>query len=364
MTGDFSSPTRVVIADDNATLREAVQVWLSQSGAVEVVGMARDGHEAVELALRERPDVVLMDVEMPGMDGAEATQALTEALPSCRVIAHTGYVSSEAVTRMIVAGAVGYVVKGAHPERLARAVQAAASGRIQLDPQAFAGLFEGILQLAREETRRRRDSERLHEQLEESYRETVRALAAALDKRDEETQDHVCRVTERAVAVGKRLGLHGQALCDLEYGATFHDVGKIGIPDSILLSPNPLTDDEWEVIKQHTIYGEQIIRPIKFLRDVACIVRHSHERWDGTGYPDQLKGEEIPLASRIVLVCDAFDVMTSGRKYQKALSEAVAMARMRRDVGRHFDGAVVEALAWVLREEREDVPVWLASRKA
>lgn len=341
---------RVLVVDDDQVLREMVSLWLEHAAGIEVVGVAADGCEAVELARTLRPNVVLMDVEMPRMSGPEATRLVLQACPTACIIAHTGHVHGDHVTRMIVAGAKGYAVKGQDSARLEHAIRAAGSGIVEIDPLAFPGLFDGVLRLAREEHDRRCEGEQLHRDLESSYRETITALATALDMRDDATQDHVTRVAQRAVALGHRLGIEGQQLADLEYGAIFHDVGKIGIPDSILKSPRKLTDEEWQVIRMHTIYGERIIRNVRFLRRVSRIVRHSHEHWDGSGYPDGLAREQIPIESRIVLVCDAFDVMTSGRRYQAALTTSVAVSRVRLASGTCFDPRVVEALLAELRE--------------
>jgi HD-GYP domain-containing protein (c-di-GMP phosphodiesterase class II) len=148
-----------------------------------------------------------------------------------------------------------------------------------------------------------------------------------------------------AIEVGKRMGFTGKELADLEYGAIFHDLGKLAMPDSILRGNRPeLAPEEWAIIHTHTIVGEQIIAPIGFLRAASKIVRHSHEYWDGGGYPDGLAGEDIPLASRVILACDAYDAMVSGRTYQDAMSHDAAIARLRELSGSHFDPAVVEVL--------------------
>jgi putative nucleotidyltransferase with HDIG domain len=174
---------------------------------------------------------------------------------------------------------------------------------------------------------------------------------SALRYRDFDTEEHGDRVAERVVKVAKKLGLAGQQLQDVEYGAVFHDIGKIAVPDSILHNTDDLTEEEWEVIKQHTVIGEQIIQSIGFLKNVARIVRHSHEHWDGSGYPDHLVGEAIPIESRIVFACDAFDAMTSTRTYQEAMGRDRAIERLLELRGTHFDPQVADALVAVLHEE-------------
>jgi diguanylate cyclase (GGDEF)-like protein len=188
--------------------------------------------------------------------------------------------------------------------------------------------------------------------LERTFLETVEALANALEANDEYTSSHARWITDFALKVGEEFGLDGRALKRLELGALFHDIGKIGIPETILSKPGPLTDDERELIERHPALGEKIIAPIDRLEDVRPIVRHCHERYDGTGYPDGLKGEEIPLESRIILVCDAYHAMITDRPYRKRLSNEEALRRLEEGAGTQFDPRVVEVCRNVLRELR------------
>jgi HD-GYP domain-containing protein (c-di-GMP phosphodiesterase class II) len=153
---------------------------------------------------------------------------------------------------------------------------------------------------------------------------------------------------ENAEAVARILGLDGRALRDVRYGAAFHDIGKIAVPEHILNKPGPLTDQERAEVERHVVVGEQIIAPIEFLAGVRALVRHGHEHWDGHGYPDHLRGDEIPLGSRIILACDALDAMTSNRPYRAALPERAARNELRRFSGSQFDPQIVETLFEVL----------------
>lgn len=190
----------------------------------------------------------------------------------------------------------------------------------------------------------------LFERLERNYFRTVEALAAALEAKDAYTLDHARSITELSAAVGARLGMRDEDVRDLKLGALLHDIGKIGIPSEILNKPGPLTDDEFEVMKQHTLIGEQIIAPIEFLEGVRPMVLHEHENWDGTGYPHGLAGEAIPIGARIIFVCDAFHAMTSNRPYRNALPFEEAMRRLQRGAGRQFDPSVVEAFIEVVAD--------------
>jgi GAF domain-containing protein len=183
---------------------------------------------------------------------------------------------------------------------------------------------------------------RSFENLEETFVSTVEALANALEANDEYTSSHTRWITDMALRVGRALGFDGPSLKRLELGALFHDIGKIGIPTSILLKPGPLSPEERKVIEMHPELGERILKPIDRLAEVRTIVRSCHERWDGGGYPDGKAGEEIPLEARIILVCDAFHAMTTDRPYRKRLGADEACRRLRDGAGTQFDPAVVD----------------------
>lgn len=188
----------------------------------------------------------------------------------------------------------------------------------------------------------------LYEQLERAYIGTAEALAAALEAKDAHSPDHARSIVRNAEAIGALLGLDSAALRDVRYGAAFHDIGKIAVPESTLNKPGPLSDEERTQAERHVVVGEQILQSVEFLAGVRPIVRHAHERWDGSGYPDRLAGEQIPLGARIVLVCDAFDAMTSDRPYRAAMPQAEAREELKRLAGSQFDPAIVAALLEVL----------------
>ena len=188
----------------------------------------------------------------------------------------------------------------------------------------------------------------LYERLDRAYLGTAEALSTALEAKDSSTASHSQSITDDAVAVGRRLGMDAEDLRMLRYAAAFHDIGKLAIPREILHKSGPLDPDEWAKMKQHTVYGDRILRPIEFLDPIRPIVRHAHERWDGGGYPDGLAGEDIPLGSRIVFACDAFDAMTTDRTYNPAIPAEQAKQELRNGAGGQFDPRVVEALLDVL----------------
>jgi two-component system cell cycle response regulator len=181
-------------------------------------------------------------------------------------------------------------------------------------------------------------------------RQTARLLVRALEERDAALGEHVSQVADVAVGVGERLGLAPERLEAVRRAAELHDVGKMAIPDAILLKTGPLDDDEWVFVRRHTLTGEWILSAAPALASVAKLVRSSHERWDGAGYPDGLIGEQIPLESRIVAVCDAYAAMRSDRPYRAAMPHADALTELRANAGTQFDPVVVEAALEVLRE--------------
>ena len=200
-----------------------------------------------------------------------------------------------------------------------------------------------------------REGERRRQQQEESYVATIGALAAALDAKDRYTEAHSRETAELAVNVGKRLGLMGEQLRLLEYGALLHDIGKIGIPSYILQKPGPLTSEEFAIMREHPVIGERILAAVPFLASLGPIVRGEHERWNGTGYPDGLKGEDIPIESRIIHACDAFHAMASDRAYRKALSREAIIAEFDKGRGEQFDPRVVEVMLELIAQESPQV---------
>jgi HD-GYP domain-containing protein (c-di-GMP phosphodiesterase class II) len=210
------------------------------------------------------------------------------------------------------------------------------------------------------------ENHRLYESLEQGYLETIVALANSIDSKDSYTRGHSQRVGDFSVEIGRELGLSERELKQLQYGGILHDIGKIGIVESILCKQSRLTDEEMAIMREHPAIGDAIIKPVTFLGAVRSCVRSHHERWDGTGYPDGLKGEEIPLLARIVACADTFDACTSTRPYQKAMPLEKAMEILENLSGKQLDPKVVGALRGVLekkgvRVEGHRQPVKLAS---
>jgi len=189
--------------------------------------------------------------------------------------------------------------------------------------------------------------------IDSAQSDAMSALASALLERDRYTGEHSDSVTELVASVARGLGLDDEEVERIKAASQLHDIGKVAIPDDILNKPGKLTDEEWKVMKDHTVVGERILRAIPGMGGVARIVRHEHERWDGGGYPDGISGEAIPVGARIILACDAYHAMTSDRPYRKAMAHADALDELVKNAGTQFDPAVVEILVGSLYGTRQ-----------
>ena len=192
--------------------------------------------------------------------------------------------------------------------------------------------------------------QRTQRDLYHAYDVTLDSLARALELRDRETEGHTRRVAGLAVALGERIGLQGDDLVDLRRGAQLHDIGKMGIPDGILLKPQSLTSEEWVIMRKHTEYALDVLGPIDYLKNALDIPHYHHEKWDGSGYPNGLEGEAIPLAARVFAIVDVWDALTSDRPYRKAWPKARVIDYMRQQSGKHFDPRVLAAFLQMVKE--------------
>jgi putative nucleotidyltransferase with HDIG domain len=195
------------------------------------------------------------------------------------------------------------------------------------------------------------DLQRSNFELEMAYDATIEGWSRALELRDLETEGHTLRVTDMTIQLAQEMGVKSADLIHVRRGALLHDIGKMAVPDRILLKPGKLLEDEWEIMKQHTVYAYEMLRPIEFLRPAIDIPYCHHERWDGVGYPRQLKGKQIPLFARLFAVADVWDALTSERPYRKAWTEEEAFEHIVSNAGKHFDPQVVE-LFQMLRSRR------------
>jgi response regulator RpfG family c-di-GMP phosphodiesterase len=326
----------VLIVDDDPQVREVLhQIFLSADYQCLLAG---DGQEAVGVFAATRPPLTITDLRMPVMDGIGLLRGVRQLDGDAAVVVLTGAPDVKTAIESLKLGAYDFIVKPVNVDELLIAAERAIERRqLLIERRQYQQLLE---QRVEEATR---DLQVTYQRLRDTYRATLETLGAALDSRDVGTESHSRRVHGYALATAKVHGVPEDRMEDLAHGVLLHDIGKIGIPDAILLKPGPLTPDEWKIMRTHPEIGRRLIEKVPFLRNAVPVVYCHHEKWDGTGYPQGLRGEEIPMGARIFSVVDAFDAMTADRPYSKARPFSVARAEIQRCAGTHFDPAVVES---------------------
>ena len=335
---------QILVVDDDPALRELLRTTLEllDTSFAEVAG-AEEARAAIE---HDPPDVVVLDVGLPGLDGLSFARELTSnpRTAGIGIVLLTGAELEPGAAGD--AGVASVVKKPFSPIELLAAVEGA-GGTVGMPSLAEAGERgrEDQLLLYAGDVRRLLEVERRHRRLiERSYRETLGALAVALESRDSSTGEHSVRVQRYATELTRVVA---PALLDdpsVEFGYLLHDIGKVGIPDGILQKPSQLTLEERGIMERHTTVGAQILSGVGMLESNGiAVVRRHHERWDGSGYPDGLAGEDIPLPARIFAVADALDAMTTDRPYRPAGTWESAVAELEGCAGAQFEPAVVEA---------------------
>lgn len=312
---------KVLAVDDSQENLELIQALLSVAG-YEVV-TASNGEEALVVVEEESPDLILIDATMPKMNGFEVCTLLkskeeTRLLP---VLLVTPVQETEYKIRGFEAGVDDFVHR----------------------PINSVELLARVRSLVR--------TKRLNDQLV-NVENIILALATAIEAKDPYTEGHVDRVASYALILGRETGLAPWELQLLRKAAILHDVGKIGVNESVLLKPGPLSADEFNHMKSHTVIGERICRPLQQDRLILEVIRHHHERYDGKGYPDGLAGEGIPIAARIMAVVDAYDALTSDRPYRKRLSQEQAVQILKQEAGKQFDPKIAMAFVSMLETGR------------
>jgi len=309
---------RVLVVDDESQCSRLLVQLLAPEFHVDVAG---DGETALTAISQAPPDIVLLDVGLPGVNGIEVCRAIKRAAATrlIPVVLLTGLGGRDHRLAGIDAGADDFIEKPFDLEQLRARVRSL--------------------------TRLKRFTDEL-----ESAESVILSLALTVEARDPYTEGHCERLATYSMALGSALGLSQDDLAALNRGGFLHDVGKIGISDALLLKDNDLTPAEYEAIKQHPVIGERLLGDMRSLAPVRTIVRHHHERLDGSGYPDGLRGAEVPLLAHIVSIVDAFDAMTTQRPYRNAMSQSEAIAELRADVARgHLSRDLVEMFIAVLK---------------
>jgi len=340
--------SKILIVDDEAELRSILQRCLADNSHECV--MAENAAEALERIRDDQYALVLSDVCMPGMSGIELLGQIKQQNPDISVIMITGVRDLATAIASLKMGACDYITKPFELLTVRRAVAGALERyRLTVENRHYQ---MGLERMVEERTLELNGA---LQEVEESYRFTLEALAAALDAREHETQAHSQRVREYALLLARKLRLADEYLIHIGRGALLHDIGKIGVPDSILLKPAKLTPEEWVQMKRHPLVGFEILRGVQFLTPAAEIVLTHQERWDGGGYPNGLRRTEIPLGARIFGVVDTLDAMTSDRPYRKALPFNAALDEVRRCSGTQFDPHVVKAFQSIPHEAWKEI---------
>jgi putative two-component system response regulator len=334
-------PVTLVVVDDEEAIRSSVRKYLVHEGYE--VATAATGDEALALLQRRKVTGMLLDVNLPGESGIDLVPRVLDLEPNLALLMLTAVNDATSAALCMQRGALDYLIKPIDLPVLGRAIQNALRRRDTM--------LEGqqINQWLKEEVALRVAERRLEQAAQERISvATLEALVNALEAKDPHLRGHSARVADLSASVAAQLGCSDEAVEAIRTGGRLHDIGKIGIREEILNKQGPLTDTEFEHVKQHVLVGSQILAPLVHLRDVITFVRSHHERWDGGGYPDRLAGEAIPLGARIIGAVEIYDALTTSRPYQEKMPPEIAVERMRDLAGSMLDPAVHEALATVI----------------
>ena len=327
---------RILIVDDEEPIRDLVSAMLSSANYV--CTQTESGKEALSLlSSGSQFELMLSDLMMPGMDGIALLEAAKERYPDMPVIMVTAVTDVSVALGAIRNGAYDYLLKPFERDQLLATVRRAMENRrLKMENREYQTNLEALVTARTEQLRQVVSS------LEKSYDITLEALGNALDLKDAETEGHSKRVTAYTIAIARAMGLSSDQIRIIARGAFLHDIGKMAIPDHILKKPGKLDAEETAIMREHCYRGYAIVRRIPFLYEAAEIVYAHQEKFDGTGYPRGLKGEEIPLGARIFSIADTLDAMTSDRPYRARLSHSVARDEIIQWSGRQFDPDVVK----------------------
>lgn len=333
-----SEREKILIVDDEEPIRRLLIETLEDLGYIcEGLG---DGLECIK-KIHEGCDydIALLDIRMPKLNGIETLKYIKAYSPDISVVMISASREINDVRVALKEGAYDYIFKPFDVNEVETVIRRAIerSKLIRQNRDYQRNLEKKVIEQTGE--------------LLSLYADTLEAMISALDSREHETGYHSYRVTEYALTLARRMGLNDSDLVVIARGALLHDIGKIGVPDSILLKPCELTEEEWKIMKKHPVFGYELLRKIHFLEGSAKIVLTHHERYDGSGYPCGLRGEEIPLGARVFSIVDAMDALTNDRIYRKAISFDEARERIIDASGSQFDSEIVKVFLTVSKEE-------------
>ncbi|MCX6081009.1 MAG: response regulator [Chloroflexi bacterium] len=333
----MNTQARVLIVDDEEVVRDTLDMLL---GDQYQLSFAENGVEGLALALQVQPDAILLDAMMPRMNGFDVCRQIraNPLLAEIPVIMITALDDRESRLHGLRAGVDDFLTK-------------------PLDTLELSARLQTITRLNRYRhlVEQRSQLKQAHQMLLISYTQTIEGWVNALDLRDKETEGHSQRVTQLTVEFARKVGVPEDQLDDLRMGALLHDIGKLGVPDSILLKPGKLTADEWVIMRKHPEHAYKWLASIEYLRSAIDIPYAHHEKWDGTGYPRGLKGEEIPLAARIFAIVDVWDALRSDRPYRESWSAEKVIEYIKTQVGTHFDPAIAAVFFDLIAENNAHI---------
>ena len=323
----------VLIVDDEYSGRQTLESILDGEGYN--IEMAENGLEAIEKAKQLLPDVILLDVMMPGMTGFEVCQYIRNdpLVAEIPIIILTALDDRDSLLNALKAGADDFISK-------------------PFDRFELRARLLGITRLNRYHklVKERTSLVEANNQLLFAYEATIEGWSHAMDLRDKETEGHSRRVTELTLQLAKEFGMSDDELLHIRRGALLHDMGKLGIPDSILHKPSTLSDEEWAVMRKHPQFAYDMLYSIEYLRPALDIPYCHHEKWDGSGYPRGLKNDEIPLSARLFAIVDVWDALTSNRPYRSAWTQEEALSYIQEQSGKHFDPQVVDMFLKMIKQ--------------
>jgi putative two-component system response regulator len=315
----------ILIVDDEPFGRETLESILEPEGYILV--MAENGYQAIEKARAIQPDVILLDVMMPGMNGFEVCRHIRseKQLAEIPILFLTALDDRQSLLNGLEAGADEFISK-------------------PFDRYELRARLLGITRLNRfhKLNEERSNLEHAHNELKAAYDATIEGWSRAMDLRDRETEGHTQRVTQLTLKLAEAAGMKQEELIHIRRGALLHDMGKLGIPDAVLHKPAKLTDEEWVLMRQHPQLAYDMLHPIDYLHPALDIPYCHHEKWDGSGYPRGLKGEQIPLVARLFAVVDVWDALTSDRPYRPAWQKEETLKYIKEQSDKHFDPRAVD----------------------
>lgn len=318
---------QILVTDDEPMVTDSFRIMLKDTYEVLT---AYSGRECLQIVKQHKPHLVVLDVRLPDIDGITVLKEIKRINVSLPVIVITGVGTHKTAIEALKLGADDFIAKPLNFYELRAIIANSLSGGAKA-PKTLPSPEDVITK---------------------NYLSTLKVLNRILGARDPYTRKHSKKVSEYAVKIARELGLSADEQEVMREAALLHDIGKVGIAESILNKPSKLNPQEWAEVKKHTQIGEGFLEPIQVLHIEQSMIRHHHERYDGKGYPDHLKGEEIPLYARILSVADAYEAMVSPRPYRKALSPLEAIKELRKCSGTQFDPHIVRIFIKILRKDR------------